>query len=150
DLKSRLTGLTREYPHKWTSLLINPQLIVEGAGMDLQLKGKRALVTGSNSGIGKGIARMMIEEGCSVDIHGRNRERAESTARELGAAGYVISDLATDVGAEETCKAAQAVLGGHVDILVNNAGGSAGSARLPAHQIDIGFWTDCYQKNTLA
>jgi 3-oxoacyl-[acyl-carrier protein] reductase len=48
--------------------------------MDLQLQGRRALVTGSNSGIGEGIARMLIQEGCSVVVHGRNRERAESGA----------------------------------------------------------------------
>ena len=51
--------------------------------MDLQLKGKRALVTGSSLGIGVGIARMLREEGCAVVVHGRNRERTEKVASAL-------------------------------------------------------------------
>ena len=67
--------------------------------MDLQLKGKRALVTGSSSGIGEGIARMLAEEGCAVVVHGRNRERAEKVAADMGAAGVAIGDLSSDEGA---------------------------------------------------
>ena len=48
--------------------------------MDLQLAGKRALVTGSSSGIGAAIARELAGEGCAVVVHGRNRERAEAVA----------------------------------------------------------------------
>ena len=55
--------------------------------MDLQLKGRRALVTGSSSGIGEAIARMLAEEGARVVVHGRNRERAEEIANSIGAAG---------------------------------------------------------------
>jgi NAD(P)-dependent dehydrogenase (short-subunit alcohol dehydrogenase family) len=40
--------------------------------MDLQLLGKRALVTGSTSGIGEGIAKVLGHEGASVVIHGRD------------------------------------------------------------------------------
>lgn len=120
--------------------------------MDLQLKGKRALVTGSNTGIGAGIARLLVEEGCSVFIHGRNRERAEKVAAELGAAGYLAADLATDEGADALYEKAKAVLGGGIEILVNNAGGaiSSGSAvREPIH-ITVAEWMESYQINTLA
>jgi NAD(P)-dependent dehydrogenase (short-subunit alcohol dehydrogenase family) len=48
---------------------------------DLQLKQRRVLVTGSRSGIGKGIARMMAAQGAAVVVHGRNR------ARRCGSAG---------------------------------------------------------------
>jgi 3-oxoacyl-[acyl-carrier protein] reductase len=120
--------------------------------MDLQLKGKRALVTGSNTGIGAGIARLLVEEGCSVFVHGRNRERAEKVAAELGAAGYLAADLATDEGADALYEKAKAMLGGGIEILVNNAGGaiSSGSAvREPIH-ITVAEWIETYQINTLA
>jgi NAD(P)-dependent dehydrogenase (short-subunit alcohol dehydrogenase family) len=120
--------------------------------MDLRLKGKRALVTGSNTGIGAGIARLLIEEGCSVFVHGRNRERAEKTAAEIGAAGYLAADIGTDEGADALCKAAKAALGGSIEILVNNAGGAtkSGSATREPLQIGIEDWLEAYQINTLA
>ena len=67
--------------------------------MDLKLKGRRALVTGSSSGIGEAIARMLAQDGANVVVHGRNRERAEKVAAEIKAAGVAIGDLATDEGA---------------------------------------------------
>jgi 3-oxoacyl-[acyl-carrier protein] reductase len=48
--------------------------------MDLNLKGKRALVTGSTAGIGAEIARVLAAEGASVVVHGRNAQRAEKFA----------------------------------------------------------------------
>ena len=51
--------------------------------MDLQLKGKRALVTGSSSGLGAAIALELAAEGVSVAVHGRDRARTEGTAREI-------------------------------------------------------------------
>jgi 3-oxoacyl-[acyl-carrier protein] reductase len=64
--------------------------------MDLQLKGRRALVTGSSSGIGEAIVHMLVEEGARVVVHGRNRERAEKVASEIGAAGVAIGELQSD------------------------------------------------------
>ncbi|MED5419928.1 MAG: SDR family NAD(P)-dependent oxidoreductase, partial [Pseudomonadota bacterium] len=46
--------------------------------------GKHALVTGGGSGIGAAIAQVLVDKGASVTIIGRNRERLESTAAELG------------------------------------------------------------------
>ena len=51
--------------------------------MDLNLEGKRALVTGSSSGIGAGIAEMLASEGVSVVVHGRNKARTEATAARI-------------------------------------------------------------------
>jgi NAD(P)-dependent dehydrogenase (short-subunit alcohol dehydrogenase family) len=118
--------------------------------MDLQLAGRRALVTGSSSGIGEAIARMLAQEGAAVVVHGRSRERAEKVAADISAAGVAIGDLATDSGAEAVHEAARATLGGHIEILINNAGGSAtgNTARAP---IDIGAddWIANYHANAL-
>jgi len=51
--------------------------------MDLQLTGIRALVTGSSAGLGEAIATMLAEEGASVMVHGRNRERADAVAEAI-------------------------------------------------------------------
>ena len=81
------------------------------------LTGKRALVTGSTSGIGLAIARAMAAEGAQVVLNGFG-DAAEIAAlqAELGA-DYVAADLTTTAGAEQLMAAA-----GPVDVLVNNAG----------------------------
>jgi NAD(P)-dependent dehydrogenase (short-subunit alcohol dehydrogenase family) len=119
--------------------------------MDLQLRGKRALVTGSNTGIGAGIARLLIEEGCAVFVHGRNAERTEKVAAAIGAAGGLAVDIGTDAGADALHAAAKAAMGG-VDILVNNAGGAikSGSAAREPLKISVEEWLETYQINTLA
>jgi NAD(P)-dependent dehydrogenase (short-subunit alcohol dehydrogenase family) len=92
--------------------------------MDLQLKGKRALITGSSAGLGEAIAMLLAAEGASLIIHGRNEERANAVADTIRQRGRVadvaIGDLSTDAGADAVTQAALA--GGPVDILVNNAG----------------------------
>lgn len=119
--------------------------------MDLQLKGRRALVTGSSSGIGEGVARMLAAEGCSVVVHGRNRERAEKVADEIKAAGVAIGELSTDEGAASVHAQAVAALGGPIEILVNNAGGGAtGSDSRPPLQIAAEEWIANYQANTVS
>ena len=119
--------------------------------MDLQLKGRRALVTGSSSGIGEAIARMLAEEGALVVVHGRNRERAEKIAGEIGAAGVAIGDLSSDEGAAAVHTEAVAALGGNVEILINNAGGSStGNTSKSPIEIGIADWVSNYHTNALA
>jgi NAD(P)-dependent dehydrogenase (short-subunit alcohol dehydrogenase family) len=120
--------------------------------VDLQLKGRRALVTGSSGGIGAGIARMLAEEGASVVVHGRNRERAERIAAEIGAAGVALGDLSTDEGARAAYEQARAALGGGIEILVNNAGADNGtdSTTRPFQDITVAEWLASYQGNTMA
>jgi NAD(P)-dependent dehydrogenase (short-subunit alcohol dehydrogenase family) len=93
--------------------------------MDLQLKGKRALVTGSNAGIGEGIAKALAQEGAAVVVHGRNEKEASRVVQEIVADGgkalVAIGDLATDAGAKQVVDEALSTLDA-VDILVNNAG----------------------------
>ena len=78
--------------------------------MDLQLDGKRALVTGSTAGIGFAIARELAAEGASVIINGRSFERVEA-ARERILAEFpdadvqgVTADLSTAAGAKTFIK----------------------------------------------
>src|SRR3954471_19452337 len=87
-----------------------------GVIMDLQLDGRRALVTGSSSGLGEAIARLLAAEGAAVVVHGRDRARTEAVAKDIGATA-AVGDLATDAGADAVAEAA-----GEIDILVNNAG----------------------------
>ena len=119
--------------------------------MNLQLGGRRALVTGSSSGIGEAIARLLSEEGCRVVIHGRNVERAEKVAAAIGAAGVAIGDLKTDEGADATVSAARKALGGEIEIVVNNAGGGTGGSTSKAFlDVSLDKWVATYQGNTLA
>lgn len=113
--------------------------------MDLGLSGKRALVTGSSSGIGAGIARMLAAEGCAVVVHGRNAARAQAVADEIGAAAVAIGDLATDAGADAVAAAA-----GEIDILVNNAGGAAGTSAMEWADVPESAWMETYQLNAIA
>lgn len=85
--------------------------------MDLQLTGRRALVTGSSSGLGEAIARLLAREGADVVVHGRNEARTRAVAEEAGATAVAMGDLATDAGADAVAAAA-----GQIDVLVNNAG----------------------------
>lgn len=97
--------------------------------MDLQLQGKRALVTGGSRGIGKAIARVLIEEGCEVAISARDPERLAAAADELGGAAWFAYDAADDDSVESMVSGAAEALGG-LDILVNNAA-SPGSVHGP-------------------
>jgi 3-oxoacyl-[acyl-carrier protein] reductase len=117
--------------------------------MDLKLQGKRALVTGSSSGIGAGVARMLVEEGCRVVVHGRDRERTSRVAKEIGAAGAVIGDIATTGGADSVASSAADAAGGAIDILVNNAGGGEGTTNLPWLDVPEEAWARTFQTNTM-
>jgi NAD(P)-dependent dehydrogenase (short-subunit alcohol dehydrogenase family) len=119
--------------------------------MDLRLTGRRALVTGSSSGIGEAIARMLAEEGCAVVVHGRNRERAEKVAIEIGAAGVAVGDLSQDEGAVAVHAGARTALGDSIEILINNAGGSStgNTSRAPL-DIAVADFLSNYHANALA
>ena len=118
--------------------------------MDLQLNGRRALVTGSSSGIGEAMVHMLAEEGARVVVHGRNRERAEAVAAAIGAAGVAIGELAEDGAAEAVHGEAVAALGGPVEILINNAGGNAkGNTSKPPAEIDVEDFVANYRANML-
>jgi NAD(P)-dependent dehydrogenase (short-subunit alcohol dehydrogenase family) len=91
--------------------------------MDLQLKGKTALVTGSTAGIGLAIASLLAKEGATVVVNGRTPKRVEQAVSQIlkAAPAAKASGVDADVSsAEGVAKLVAAVP--EVDILVNNAG----------------------------
>lgn len=95
--------------------------------MDLQLKGKKVLVTGGSKGIGLAIAKEFIREGASVGILARNKQTLEAAKSELGENAPIFQvDVMNANEREEGFQAFITELG-TIDILVNNAGGSNGS-----------------------
>ncbi|HSN41013.1 MAG TPA: SDR family oxidoreductase [Burkholderiales bacterium] len=96
--------------------------------MDLQLKGKTALVTGASMGIGRAIAKGLAAEGVSLCIAARRENMLEELAAEIPAAdGARPLIVAIDIMEEDAPQrlAAAALEGlGRIDILVNCAGGS--------------------------
>lgn len=91
--------------------------------MDLGLKDKRVLVTGSGSGIGKATARAYLEEGAEVIVHGLTDGEVAASIEDLSPFG-AIQGLAGDLTrtADATALASFAQARGPVDVLVNNVG----------------------------
>src|SRR5215470_7542731 len=81
--------------------------------MELGLKGKTALVTGSSRGIGRGIALALSAEGCDVMLVGRDRAALDDTA--------AVIDLREQDASAKLIEQCKREFGG-LDILVNNAG----------------------------
>ncbi|MCB1513165.1 MAG: SDR family NAD(P)-dependent oxidoreductase, partial [Hyphomicrobiaceae bacterium] len=89
------------------------------------LKGKVALVTGGNGGIGLGMARGLAEAGASIAIAARNMEKSEAAAEDLRKTGAKVITIAVDVSSEQSVREmASATLDqlGRIDCLVANAG----------------------------
>lgn len=87
-----------------------------------RLDNKVVLITGSTQGIGAAIARLCVQEGAKVMLHGRNEERAQELEQELnGQASYIIHDLAVLTAAKSLVEATIAKFG-RIDVLINNAG----------------------------
>jgi len=89
------------------------------------LKGRVALVTGGNGGIGLGMARGLAQAGAAVAVAGRNLKKSQAAAAELSAMGVKTTVVEVDVTDEMSCRkmvedtVAQL---GRLDILINNAG----------------------------
>jgi NAD(P)-dependent dehydrogenase (short-subunit alcohol dehydrogenase family) len=85
------------------------------------LEQQTILVTGSTDGLGRATARELAARGATVIVHGRDRERAESVARELGGAPVVVADLASLDQVRRLARDVEAATD-RLDVLVNNAG----------------------------
>jgi 3-oxoacyl-[acyl-carrier protein] reductase len=98
--------------------------------MDLQLSGKKAIVTGGSKGIGRETTRILAEEGCDVAITARDQTRLEAVAKEIAdATGRTILPLAGDMSDPadvQRCMSAAIEQFGGIDILVTCAGSSPG------------------------
>lgn len=96
--------------------------------MNLQLRGRVALVTGASAGIGRATARVLAAEGAQTVVVARREELLQALRSEIQATGapvpvVVCADLTMPDGPREAARRAVAACG-RVDILVNNAGGS--------------------------
>jgi 3-oxoacyl-[acyl-carrier protein] reductase len=117
--------------------------------MDLKLIGKRALVTGSTSGLGETIVKMLSSEGATVIVHGRNEQRAHKVVDDIrklgGTAEVAVGDLSSDRGADVVADAA--LQNGNIDILVNNAGITSHKSWADATTND---WENMYNNNVIS
>jgi NAD(P)-dependent dehydrogenase (short-subunit alcohol dehydrogenase family) len=111
--------------------------------MNLQLEGKRALVTGSTAGIGFEIAEVLAKEGAKVIVNGRTQTRVDEALRKLkGNVEGIAADLGTAAGAQEV-----AARYPDVDILINNLGIFEPK---PFEQISDDDWRRFFEVNVLS
>jgi 3-oxoacyl-[acyl-carrier protein] reductase len=89
--------------------------------MDLGLRERVCVVTGSTGGIGRATARLLSDEGARVVVVGRSSERVEQTRAEVGAALGVACDLAEPEAPAKLIAEATTEVGA-IDVLVNNVG----------------------------
>lgn len=95
-----------------------------GPRVDLELRGRTALVTGASIGIGRGIALALAREGARLAVVARRRRLLEELKKEAGKDIALIEcDFLSEGAPEEIASVALQALGS-VEILVNNAGGS--------------------------
>ena len=105
-----------------------------------QLDGKVAIITGGGTGIGKGIAKAFVDEGCTVVIAARDAARLEATAAELSNGGGTVVAIQTDVTNEEqmiSLFARTMDQFGKLNILVNNSGAFDGG---PIEELTMEKW----------
>jgi NAD(P)-dependent dehydrogenase (short-subunit alcohol dehydrogenase family) len=110
--------------------------------MDLQLKGKTALVTGSTAGIGLAIAAALAKEGTEVIVNGRTQKRVDQAIQSAGATQGIAADLGTEMGARAVIERFPAV-----DILVNNLGIFEPK---PFEQISDNDWRRFFEVNVMS
>jgi short-subunit dehydrogenase len=114
--------------------------------MDLNLAGRRAVVTGASRGIGAAIARVLAEEGCSLELVARDAPALRRLADEIGTEHGVAARVhAVDLRDPEAVTALAEQVDG-VDILVNNAGDIPGG---PLGALDDRAWRNAFELKVL-
>jgi NAD(P)-dependent dehydrogenase (short-subunit alcohol dehydrogenase family) len=114
--------------------------------MDLGLRERVCVVTGSTLGIGRETARFLADEGARVVVTGRDEERVERTRAEVGAALGVVSDLAQPE-APQALIADVAARVGPVDVLVNNVGLAY---QVGFEEVSDEQWDEMWQLNVMS
>jgi NAD(P)-dependent dehydrogenase (short-subunit alcohol dehydrogenase family) len=115
--------------------------------MDLKLRGKRALITGSTLGIGFAIAEGLAREGADVVVNGRTNAKVEVAIERIAASTKAsVTGIAADVGTEKGVAKLLEELG-PVDILVNNAGIYEPK---PFLEIDDAEWFRYFEVNVMS
>lgn len=105
--------------------------------MDLQLRGKKVLITGASQGIGEGLADVFAEEGCNLILVARSSDKLSRLAGRLrDAHGVEITIQEQDISAAGAAEAIAAAAG-RIDVLVNNAGAIPGG---DLWQVDSANW----------
>ncbi|WP_138505935.1 SDR family oxidoreductase [Nostoc sp. PA-18-2419] len=118
--------------------------------MSEELKGKIALITGANKGIGYEIARQLGSKGATVVIGARDIARGEEAANKLRINDIDAKAIQLDVVDQKTIDStAQQIESefGKLDILINNAGIISDGDRLPPSQVDIQTLRHTYETN---
>ncbi len=108
--------------------------------MNLGIKGKTAFVLGSSSGLGFSVASELSKNGVKVAICGRNIEKLEKAAGEIGAVS-VSGDLTKSSDIRKMILEVNDKLG-HIDILVTNTGGPP---KADFNDVDENSWTESFQ-----
>ena len=103
--------------------------------MDLHLQGRTAIVCGASSGIGRGIAEGLVDEGVNVVMFARRQELLEREAERLGAVA-VAGDVTSEDDLQRLVETAVDRFGG-VDILVNNSGGPPRTAAIALEAVNV-------------
>jgi 2-deoxy-D-gluconate 3-dehydrogenase len=111
------------------------------------LRGKVAVVTGGNGGIGLGMARGLAEAGADIAIVGRNEAKSMAAAADLTKLGVKAISVVADVTDQSAVTAMVERVGrelGRLDILVNNAGINI---RKPPHALSLEEWDSVIRTN---
>jgi 3-oxoacyl-[acyl-carrier protein] reductase len=114
--------------------------------MDLGLRDRVCIVTGSTGGIGLATAQFLAAEGARVAIVGRDSTRVESARQTAGAALGIVADLAESAAAEAVVGEATTSLG-EVDCLVNNVGVAY---QADFEQVTDDQWDEMWQLNVMS
>jgi len=111
------------------------------------LKGRVAVVTGGNGGIGLGMAQGMADAGATIVVAGRNAEKADAALKQLHASGADAAFIAVDVADDQSCAdliTSSVAQFGRLDILINNAG--MNNRKLP-DEYDMAEWRQVMDVN---